>query len=128
MDLEDLITEVVDCCYAVKKGLGDGYLESVYKKALSYELELRGIKHTCESAINVHYKGKVVGSFFADILIDDRIIVELKAVDMLHAQHEVQLVNYLQATGIDTGILVNFGNTFRVMRKYRTYHKTITSY
>lgn len=122
MNTEELIRTIVQCIYNVRGILGPGYLESVYKNALMRELELNGLKATTEKSLTVYYKQAVVGEFQADIIVDNRVIIELKAVESLHKIHEVQLVNYLTTTGIDSGILVNFGAAdIQIKRKYRIY-------
>lgn len=121
MKNEELISKIIQCIYNVRGELRGGYLESVYKNALIHELGLNGIKAYDEVPIKVFYKGLEVGVFKADLLVDGRVVIELKAVDTLNKIHEVQLVNYLTATGIDDGLLVNFGNDFEIKRKYRVY-------
>jgi len=90
--------------------LGSGFLEKVYERALVKELGLRGLPVETQKEISVSYKGKNVGLYFADILLDRKIIIELKAVDSLSDLHEAQLLNYLKATGIKLGYLINMGN------------------
>lgn len=122
MDTEELIRTIIQCIYNVRGILGPGYLESVYKNAMLRELELNGLEATAEKSLTVKYKDVIVGEFQADIVIENKVIVELKAVETLHKIHEVQLVNYLSATGIDSGILVNFGGVnIQIKRKYRIY-------
>lgn len=123
MDDEKLIKIIVQCCYNVRGTLCAGYLESVYRKALTYELSLYGLNTQEEFPIKVFYKGQTVGEFKADIIVENRVIIELKAIESLCSVHEVQLVNYLTATGLDNGILVNFdGSKIDIRRKYRLYH------
>ena len=99
-----------------------GFLESVYQKALLIELEKNGISAKGEVSINVYYDECVVGEFRADIVIGNKIIIELKAVQNLSLIHEAQLVNYLTATKIDCGLLINFGGErIEIKRKFRTY-------
>jgi GxxExxY protein len=105
----DLAGRVIGCAMQVHRVLGPGFLESVYKNALCVELKKLGLAHAKEEPIKVIYAGVEVGSYFADIFVDEQLIVELKAVENLAIAHEVQLVNYLTATGIDTGLLLNFG-------------------
>jgi GxxExxY protein len=105
----DLAGRVIGCAMQVHRALGPGFLESVYKKALCVELTNKGIAHTTEEPIKVIYCGVEVGSYFADVFVDASLVVELKAVEKLAVAHEVQLVNYLTATGIDTGLLLDFG-------------------
>jgi GxxExxY protein len=104
--------------------LGEGFLESVYERSMMHELSKLGISAIPQKAIQVVYDGVVVGDFYADILIEYRLIVELKAIQTMCTAHEVQLVNYLKATGIDHGLLINFGPEIIIKRKFRTYKKT----
>ena len=120
MDIERLIYDVNGAALAVHEHLPPGFLESVYKKALLHELELRGIHAVEEQGINIYYKGHCVGNYKADIFVENRLILELKSVSHISVDHELQLVNYLTATGIDTGILYNFGSQMlEIKRKYR---------
>lgn len=122
MNIETLIKSIIQCIYNVRGILGPGYLESVYKNALMRELELNGLRATSEVPLKVSYKDVLVGEFRADIIVENSVIVELKAVETLHMTHEVQLVNYLTITGIDSGLLVNFGALdIQIKRKYRIY-------
>ncbi|MDE6271811.1 MAG: GxxExxY protein [Muribaculaceae bacterium] len=126
MDTEELIRTVIDGCYQVHSVLEAGYLESVYKKALVIELRLRGLRVLEEADLRVMYKGFEVGYFKADIIVEDKLIIELKAVADLSVHHEVQLVNYLCCTGIDDGLLVNFGSEIiQIKRKYRLYKRRL---
>ena len=122
MNIENLIRTVIDGCYQVHQALEAGYLESVYKKALVFELSLRGLEVEEEVELRVKYKGHEVGFFKADIIVERCLIIELKAVQALTVHHELQLVNYLTCTGIDNGLLVNFGSDLiQIKRKYRKY-------
>lgn len=122
MNAEELIKLIVQCIYNVRGALGPGYLETVYRNALMRELELSGLNASAERSLTVWYKNAVVGEFKADIIVENTVIIELKAVETLHKAHEVQLVNYLTATGLDSGILVNFGaSDIQIKRKYRVY-------
>lgn len=124
MDTEEIIKTVVQCIYNVRGILVQGYLETVYRRALAVELERYGLKYETEKSMTVMYKGVEVGFFRADIVVEDCLIIELKAVDSITKAHEVQLVNYLTATGIENGLLVNFGENFVVKRKFKTYRPT----
>ena len=105
----------------VHSTLGPGFLESVYQNALIWELQKSGFKVDAQRPITVHYDGQVVGVFAADLLVNDSLMLELKANQLVAKAHEVQLVNYLVATGIDEGLLLNFwGGTFRVQEKVPT--------
>ena len=105
----DLCGQVIGAAMRVPSALGPGFLESVYQNALILELQKLGLKIDAERPITVRYDGQVVGLFTADLLINDSLIVELKANQLLAKAHGVQLVNYLVATGIDEGLLLNFG-------------------
>ena len=119
-----LTDEIIGCAIRVHRALGPGFLESVYVKALAHELCKAGLQVECQRTVKVVYDGVVVGDFVADMLIADAVLVESKAVSALVQAHEVQLVNYLTATGIEIGLLLNFGATsLQVKRKYRTYRE-----
>ena len=120
---EEMIRNVIHCAYVVRDNLGEGFLESVYQNALMIELSKCGINANKEVSINVFYTdGTVIGVFKADILVENCLILELKTVSELTKVHEIQLVNYLKATRIDDGLLINFyGPQLQVKRKYRTY-------
>ena len=105
----DLCGQVIGAAMKVHSALGPGFLESVYQNALIWELEKLGLKVDAQRPITVHYDGQVVGVFTADILVNDSLMLELKANQLVAKAHEVQLVNYLVATGIDEGLLLNFG-------------------
>ena len=121
MEKEDVTHKVIGCAYQVYNNLGFGFLESVYRKAMVIEIEASGLRVHQESPLKVLYRDQVVGDYFADLLVEDELIVELKSVEWLGKVHEAQLVNYLVATGIEVGLLINFGSTgVDVKRKYRT--------
>ena len=105
----DITSEVLNAFYDVYNELGYGFLEKVYKNALFNELTQRGIKCQKEYPISVYYKGVCVGDYYADIMIDDKIILELKAVKTILPEHIAQLNNYLRATNAEVGLLLNFG-------------------
>ena len=118
---DDLTQKIIGCAYTVHNTLGPGFLERVYENALRIELEKLGLRVKQQEPINVTYDGHVVGEYYADLWVDERVVIELKAVQTLIKQHEVQLVNYLAATGIDCGLLLNFGASVQVKRKSRDY-------
>ena len=121
-DIDSLIQEVCNSVYAVSNALKTGFLESVYQNALFVELQSRNIPVRKEVPISVSYRGIEVGYFRADLIVDDCLIVELKVADELCKAHEYQLVNYLTATGINDGLLINFkGPKIEIRRKYRLY-------
>lgn len=127
MDTERLIKLIINTAYEVRSHLVAGYLESVYKKALLLELEDAGLKVEDEVELPVLYKGHVIGDFRVDIIVEECIIIELKAVAHLLPAHEIQLVNYLTIAEIDNGLLINFGAAERleIKRKYRVYNPHI---
>ena len=118
---DDLTQKIIGCAYTVHNTLGPGFLEKVYENALRIELEKLGLEVKQQEPINVAYDGQVVGEYYADLWVDERVVIELKAAQTLVKQHEVQLVNYLAATGIDCGLLLNFGPSVQVKRKFREY-------
>jgi GxxExxY protein len=105
----DLAGKVIGVAMKVHSTLGPGFLESIYHKALAHELQKAGIKFESETPIVVYYDNIPIGEFVADLLVEGELIVELKAIQALSAIHEAQTVNYLVATGKDTGLLINFG-------------------
>lgn len=124
MDIESLIKTVMGCAGNIRKKLGPGYLESVYKNAMLVELKKHELNYEVEKPINVYYEDVLVGEFKADIVVEGMLILELKAVNSLHIAHEIQLVNYLTATGVNDGLLINFGSEeLHIKRKYRIYRK-----
>jgi GxxExxY protein len=101
--------------------LGYGFLEKVYRNALVIELEEAGIKCVVEAPLKVSYHNKIVGDYFTDIIVEDKIVVEVKAVNKLDSIYEVHLVNYLKATGISVGLLINFGQSVEIKRRVFGY-------
>ena len=123
IDIEKLCYDVIGAAMRVHSFFGDGFLEEVYKNALIVELNELGLLAKTEVAIPVDYHGVRVGDYRADIIVESRLILELKAVSALNIRHEAQLVNYLAATGIDDGLLLNFGTTsLQYKHKYRIFH------
>jgi GxxExxY protein len=120
---EDLTRVILATCFEVSNELGAGFLESVYEKALLIALNQKGIKAIAQAPINISFRGHNVGQFYADLLVEDVVIVELKAVSTLAAEHKAQVINYLKATGIEVGLLINFGNP---KIEFRRLHKSIS--
>ena len=106
---KELTYQIIGAAFEVYKTLGYGFLEKVYENALVRELQLRGLHATGQYPIKVEYKDAEVGDYCADILVEDKVIVELKAGETFDPMHEAQLLNYLKATGIKVGLLINFG-------------------
>lgn len=122
MILEKLTEEVLGACFEVSNELGAGFIESVYEKSLLIALQGRNLKAKRQVPVNVAFRGQVVGEFFADIVVNDQIIIELKAVKALAPEHFAQTINYLKATGLETALLVNFGNR---KVEYRRLHNKV---
>ena len=108
MDINDITYAINGAVFEVNRELGPGFLEKVYENALMVELNKRGLKAESQVLIQVKYKGQIVGEYFADILVEDQVVIELKTVDQLQGIHEAQLLNYLKATGMKVGLLINF--------------------
>lgn len=107
MEINDITYEIRGAIFEVNRILGSGFLEKVYENALILELRGRGLKAENQVPLKVFYKENLVGEYFADILVEDQVIVELKSVERLQKLHEAQLLNYLRATGVRIGLLVN---------------------
>jgi GxxExxY protein len=121
MQVNDLTHTIIGCAYKVHNTLGMGFLEKVYENALRIELTKAGFEIKQQEPIDVFYEGQVVGDYFADLWVNNLVIIEVKSVQNLAREHEVQLVNYLTATGVDDGLLINFGSSVQVKRKFREY-------
>ena len=117
--MTDHLTEtIISACFEVINELGAGFLESVYGKALLIVLKERGLRAESQVALKVYFRGQIVGDFFADIVVEDKVILELKAVKALAPEHSAQILNYLKATGKEVGLLVNFGNPRLEIRRF----------
>ena len=113
----DVTEKIIKAYYNVFNGLGFGFLEKVYENSMMIELKKFGLNRVKQFPIKVNYDGEQVGEYFADILVENSVIIELKAAEALHPDHEAQLVNYLKATEIEVGILLNFGSKPEFKRK-----------
>ena len=121
---DQLITEIIACAKRIRRQLGPGFLEKVYKNAMVVELWKLKLNFETEKLIQVLYDGIVVGEYRTDIIVEGKLILELKATQDLSIANEVQLVNYLTSTQIDDGLLINFGSDkLQFKRKYRIYRK-----
>lgn len=118
---DDLTEKIIGCAYKVHNTLGPGFLEKVYENALRIELEKLGLTVKQQEPISVVYEGHVVGEYYADLWVDGCVVVELKAAQAIAKEHEVQLVNYLTATRVEHGLVLNFGPSVQVKRKFREY-------
>jgi GxxExxY protein len=107
--LNELTKRIIGCAYAVSNGLGAGFLEKVYENALTHEVRKTGLQVQQQQAIQVHYDGVVVGDYVADLVVENTILVELKAVKAFDDVHSAQCINYLKATGMQICLLINFG-------------------
>ncbi len=116
----ELTSKIIRCFYAVYNTLGYGFLEKVYENSLKIELQLSGLKVEAQKKIDVYYSNKVVGVYYADLIVNDTVILEIKAVEALCEEHEFQLINYLKATDIEVGLLLNFGKKPEFKRKIYT--------
>jgi GxxExxY protein len=116
------LTQIINCAYEVRRSLGAGFLEKVYENAHRIKMTKAGLSVKQQHPIKVFFEGEVVGDYIVDLWVEDRIIVELKAVQSLTKEHEIQLVNYLTATKVDTELLINFGSpSVQVRRKFREH-------
>lgn len=117
--LNILTQRIIGCAFTVSNTLGCGFLEKVYENALSHELRKNGFQVKQQEPIKVFYDGVVVGEYFADILVDDAVVVELKAVKEISDTFAAQCLNYLKATGLPLCLLLNFGKTRVEIRRFR---------
>lgn len=114
----EISERIIKAFYDVYNGLGHGFLEHVYQNALFFELQDAGLKVVPQLKISVHYKGRKVGKYMADMVVEDVIILELKSAEAIVKEHELQLTNYLKATEIEVGLLLNFGAKPEFRRKF----------
>jgi len=114
---QDITKRTIRCFYNVYNKLGFGFLEKVYENALCYELKKANLKCFNQFPVEVYYDELKVGQYFADIIVENKIIIELKAESSICPEHEAQLINYLKATDIEVGLLLNFGQEPKIVRK-----------
>jgi GxxExxY protein len=105
---KELTSKILETCFEVSNELRSGFLESVYQNALMIALEEKGVNVQAQTPLSVQFRGKAVGQFYADILVEDSVIIEIKAVSALTGEHQSQVINYLKGTGKEIGLLVNF--------------------
>ena len=115
---------MIGLAFKVHNALGAGFYEKIYENAMRIEIERAGLLVEQQKPISVLYEGEVVGEFFADLFVGGCLMIELKAARSLAEEHAIQLVNYLTATGYDSGLLINFGDRVEVKRKFRIYRKS----
>lgn len=116
----EITDKIIKAFYKVNNSLGFGFLEKVYENAMAVELRKMGLKVLNQKSIKVYYENEEVGDYYADLLVDDLVIVELKSAEALCEDHEKQLINYLKATNIEVGLLLNFGIKAEFKRKIFT--------
>ena len=117
--LHTTITDkIIKAAYKVHKMLGFGFLEKVYENALAIELRRMGLKAEQQKPLTVWYEGEVVGEYFIDMLVEEKVIVELKAIKKLLDIHEIQVLNYLKGCQLEVGLLLNFSESLKIKRKY----------
>jgi GxxExxY protein len=114
---QEITGQIIKAFYNVYHILGYGFLEKVYENAMMIEMKKLGLVAAQQSRIGVYYDGEIVGEYFADLLIESKVIVELKAAQQLAAEHEAQLLNYLKATNVEVGLILNFGPKPQIARK-----------
>lgn len=108
---EQITKSVIGCAFEVINELGAGFLESVYEKALLLALRQKGLSALSQYPVKVMFRGECVGDFYTDIFVEEKVIVELKTAKAIVPEHQAQIINYLNATGIEVGLLINFGNS-----------------
>ncbi len=106
----ELSRDVLACCFDVAKTLGAGFLENVYKNALFISMKQKGLTVSTEQVYEIEFQGYKIGKYIADLVVENLVIIELKCCQSLLAEHQAQLINYLKASGIPIGLLVNFGH------------------
>jgi len=117
---EQLTGEIINAFYTVYNKLGYGFLEKVYEKALLIELNNRNFVCDAQNQIEVFYEGQIVGLYYADIVVNNLVILEIKAAETICEEHEIKLINYLKATKMELGLLLNFGKKPQIKRKIYT--------
>ena len=115
----ELTNKIICSSYNVHNILGAGFLEKVYENALCLELQSLWLNVEQQAPVKIDYKGQLVGEYFADMLVDGKVILELKVVETLTPIHEIQLKNYLKGSRIELGLLINFGKSVEVKRKFQ---------
>ena len=115
----ELTNKIICSSYNVHNVLGSGFLEKVYENALCLELESLGLNVEQQAPVKIDYKGQLVGKYFADMLVEGKIILELKAIEAIAPIHEIQLKNYLKGSRVELGLLINFGKSVEIKRKFQ---------
>ena len=121
LKFNDLTETIIRAAFTVHNALGPGFLEKVYENALGIELRRAGLNVVQQAPLKVRYAGEIVGEYFADMVVNGKVLLELKAVSHILPAHEVQLVNYLKATGLEVGLLINFaGERVEIRRRIQS--------
>ena len=118
-DINTVTEKIIGCAYRVSNSLGIGFVEKVYENALAHDIQVSGLKVAQQAPIKVQYDGIIVGDFYADLLVEEKVLVELKAVSMLMDDHVAQSLNYLRASGLEICLLINFGTTKVQIKRLR---------
>ena len=113
----EITEKIIGAAYKVHNTLGSGFLEKVYQNSLVIEIRALGFSVEVEKPVKVYYHGEVVGNYVADIIVDGKVLLEIKAIKELSGIHEAQILNYLKATGIEVGLLINFGKSVNIKRR-----------
>lgn len=124
---EELTSQIIKAFYKVHNTLGFGFLEKVYENALMLELQENGFQVESQKPIDVYYHGKIVGEYFADLIVENKVILEIKSAETISQAHESQTINYLKATRIEVGLILNFGRSATLKRKVFSHNKKLTS-
>jgi len=125
---QETTEKIIKAFYNVYNTLGFGFLEKVYENAMMIELELLHLNCEKQKQLDVYYKNKKVGEYFADIIVNQKVIIELKAAESIIPEHQAQLLNYLKATQIEVGLLLNFGKTPQIKREiFQNQFKSVKS-
>ena len=119
----ELSDNIINCYYKVYNTLGFGFLEKIYQKSLEIELRKSGLIVESQYSIKVYYDNSIVGEYYADLFVESKIIVEIKAIEILVKESELQLINYLKSTNVEVGLLLNFGKKPEVKRRVFTNDK-----
>ena len=119
---EELTGKILQACFEVSKELGAGFLESVYEKSLLVALKQKNLQAAAQIPLLVKFRGVIVGEFYADILVEGKVLIELKAVSILANEHYAQILNYLKATNLEIGMLINFGSPKLEYRRFDNRH------
>jgi len=126
MEFKDLTSTILSACFEVSNELGCGFLESVYQKAVLKALRDKKLGAEPQVALQVKFRGCVVGEFYTDILVEGNVLLELKAVKAIVPEHVAQILNYLKATGMPVGMLINFGNKKLEYRRFNNRFEIVS--